>query len=128
MKPRSKRYFARRWSRKYGETLFTKLIPIFEAMDAYMKLTAPRPKYPPGTTHPGGTAIVGEVGPELLIMRDGSRVITTSRIFPRIELPAGTMVFPESVIKEGVYDVKITNFMTPEAEMTVKKVDNDRPE
>lgn len=69
----------------------------------------PIPKYPPGTIHPGGLATVGgEHGPE--------------RIFPRIELPTGTRVIPESLIKEGMFDVKITNAFTPNAQMTAKRV------
>lgn len=129
MTRRSKRYFALRRSRKYRESAFAKLIRVFEAMliakDAYMMLTAPRPKYPPGKHHPGGFAIIGEVGPELIRMHDGRMFMTHSRIFPRFDSSIELGTIPSPVIPEGLFDVQITNFMTPDAEMTVKKVDNE---
>lgn len=101
MTPRSKRYFRRKaWQSIYklGQSI----------VQHYLDATKPIPKYPPGT-HPGGLAMIGgEPGPE--------------RIFPRIELLPGTQVMPESLFKEGTFDVTITNAFTPDAQMTVKKV------
>lgn len=126
MTPRSNRYFARK-HRKYGESLFAKLMPVFEAIemakDAYMRLTAPRPKYPPGTQHPGGRAIVREVGPDLIHIANGQTFIANSRIFPLMEFPEGSSVFPKSLSKEGIFDVKTQNPFTPFAQTTVTKAE-----
>lgn len=98
---RSKRYFAIRQVTRH-------LIRWMDIAHAMIERTKPIPKYPPGTVHPGGPAIVGESGPE--------------RVFPRIELLAGTQVLPDSLIRECLFDVKITNAFTPNARMTVKRV------
>lgn len=94
MTPRSKRYFAH----KYVDSIFVKLMPIFDGMllvmDALEKLKRPRPKYPAGTHHSGGPAMVGEVGPELARMADGRLVMTDSRI-QRIELPGDSWIVPQ---------------------------------
>lgn len=93
MTPRSKRYFAR----KSTDSMFVKLMPIFDGMmlvmDALEKLKRPRPTYSSGTPHSGGPAIVGEVGPELVKMEDGRLVMTDSRI-RRMELPANSWIIP----------------------------------
>lgn len=54
----------------------------------------PIPKYPTGTEYPGGPAIVGEVGPELVIMPDGRSFITGSRL-RLMELPIQDMIIAE---------------------------------
>lgn len=57
----------------------------------------PIPKYPPGTEHPGGPAIVGEVEPELVIMPDGRSFITGSWL-RRMELPIQNMIITEKAL------------------------------
>lgn len=106
MKPRSRRYFAIKRFRRY-------LLQTGSNVRVMTEWSKPIPKYPSGT-HPGGLAMIGgEPGPE--------------RIFPRIELPTGTRVLPESLFKEGTFDVNITNAFTRHAKATIKKVDHDRP-
>lgn len=84
MTPRSRRYFARKQSHRYQESMFAILMPFFDSMmmakDTYLRLTAPRPNYSRGTPHPGGPAFIGEVGPELITMRDGTVMVTDSRL------------------------------------------------
>lgn len=92
MTPRSRRYFAR----KRTNGILDELAPIFEAyrmcFDAWKKITTPIPKYPPGTVHPGGPAIVGEPGP-LLIVRPGQVAVTAAPKEPAMLFP-GTKVIP----------------------------------
>jgi hypothetical protein len=117
MTPRSKRYFQRKgWKSVYklGQSI----------VQYYLDATKPIPKYPPGTIHPGGPAVVGAPsGPEIIHMSDGQ--ILRERIFPRVDLPTGKRVMPDSIVREGLYDVTITNVFTRHAKMTVRKV-NDR--
>lgn len=139
MTPRSKRYFAIKRSHKYHDSAIACLMPVFEnyklAMDAMAKLAKPIPRYP-RSGHERGYAIVGEVGPELVMRADGSTFMTYSRL---LELPTGTVIIPESariypdpksftgelgpdIVREGLYDVTVKNAFTPFAHTTIKKI------
>lgn len=69
---------------------FSELSKMVDQMVEMMKSI---PKYAPGQQPPGGLAIVGEVGPELMIGPNGEAIMAFSRTYLR-ELPTGTKVVP----------------------------------
>lgn len=75
--------------------MFEPAMTILEAYslvkDAYLKLSAPTLRVPRLEPYERETAIIGEVGPELVLMQDGTRIITYSRL---VEIPRGTKVIP----------------------------------
>lgn len=142
MTPRSKRYLALRRSMKYQESALAMLMPIFKAynlcIDKMKEIAKPVDKRPLGTRYPSGTAIIGEVGPELIICQSG-QFIRTSPKHTLMEFPLGTVIIPESariypspksftgelgpgIVKDGLYDVVVENAFTPFAKTTVKKI------
>lgn len=133
MTPRSKIYLAIKRSHKYQDSALTLLMPIFEnykmAMGAMVELSKPTPRYP-RSSHQSGIAIFGEA-PELAWQGSGKPEL--------MELPTGTMVFPESrrvypdpkamtgvlgpdIVREALYDVTVKNAFTPFAHTTIKKI------
>jgi hypothetical protein len=52
---------------------------LFSVMQEFAKVMNPIPRYPKGTNHvPGGVAIVGEHGPEIMIDKNGKKHISVN--------------------------------------------------
>lgn len=94
MTPRSKRYF----TDKYFLRLFPKNKTIMQVM---IEMAKPILKYPPGTIHPGGPAIVGEGGPEL-ILRPGQIAIVGEGDEQVMVLPSGAVIYPGKITSEMI--------------------------
>lgn len=136
MTPRSKRYFKIKQSRKYQQSALAMLMPIFDAYHLCIEKMKEIAK--PVDRYRSGIAIIGELGPELIICQGGQfiRSPSTRRL---MEFPLGTVIIPESariypdpksftgelgpdIVKEGLYDVTVEDAFTPFAQTTVKKV------
>lgn len=92
MTSRSKRYFQWKtlWKNNRPLADLTRAINRGVIADIIAAM-APIPKYPPGTEHPEGRAIVGESGPEGVIVPDGKSFMTDSMLH-RLELPINNLI------------------------------------
>lgn len=126
MTPRSKKYFRQK--------LFDRKLKnwhLSDFVDWMIKRSQPTPRFPEGI-QPSRAAIVGQVGPELLMRPDGSTFMTHSRLYP-IEKPVEDLILAKKYRdmllsrpikppfeRQGFWDVTITNAFTPFAKMTIK--------